>query len=70
MIAAVGAVIGLGIGTVATRVLASVLFNVSTSDPATMAGSIAMLFVAILLACYAPARRAASVDPARTLVEQ
>jgi len=70
VIAGIGAAIGLAIGMISTRVLASLLFNVSPSDPATLAGSIATLSVAILLACYAPARRAASVDPARTLVEQ
>lgn len=70
VIAGIGALIGVVIGTVATGALKSVLFGVSPSDPFTLGASIATLFVAILAACYAPARRAASVDPARTLAEQ
>ncbi len=46
-----------------TRVMSSLLFNVSTTDPATF-GGIAALFVAVgIIACYIPARRAMKVDP-------
>lgn len=46
-----------------TRVMSSLLFNVSTTDPATF-GGIAALFVAVsIVACYIPARRAMKVDP-------
>lgn len=70
VIAGIGATIGLAIGKVATGVLKSILFDVSASDPMTLVGATALLFAAVLAACYIPAVRAASVDPARTLAEQ
>jgi putative ABC transport system permease protein len=68
-IAASGTVAGLLIGLAATRSLASILYGVSTSDPATLGVAASVLVATIMAACYLPARRAASVDPARTLVE-
>ena len=70
VIAAGGAAAGLLAGVVATRSLASILYGVSSSDPATMAAATGVLVAAVLVACYLPARRAAAVDPARTLAEQ
>jgi putative ABC transport system permease protein len=59
--------VGLGIGLAAawagTRVMQGLLYGVSAGDPATFASVVALLAVIALLACWLPARRAASVDP-------
>jgi putative ABC transport system permease protein len=69
LIAAGGTIAGLLIGLAATRSLTSILYGVSASDPATLAVAATVLMATIMAACYLPARRAASVDPARTLAE-
>jgi len=65
--ALVGAAIGL-VGAVAlSRTLRSLLFEVSATDPATLAGVALMLLAVSALACYVPARRAVRVDPTQAL---
>jgi predicted permease len=70
VIAAVGVAIGLGAGLSAARLLESMLYGVSPSDPATAAVAAAVLGSTMMAACYLPARRAALLDPARTLADQ
>jgi len=58
-----GVAIGLAAAWGLTRLLASLLFEVNATDPATFV-SISLLLVSIaLLACFLPARRALAVDP-------
>src|SRR6476660_569671 len=70
VIAAVGTVVGLATGLATTRFLSSILYGVSGSDPLTLGASVLVLVATIMLACWVPARRAAAVDPAKTLAEQ
>jgi putative ABC transport system permease protein len=60
---AVGIVIGLIAAIAFTRVMKSLLFEVSATDPLTFAAISLLLAVIALLACWIPARRAAKVDP-------
>ena len=66
-VAAVGIAIGLAGALATTRVMQSLLFNVSPTDPTTLA-SVTLVLVALgALAAYAPARRATKVDPVEVL---
>ena len=64
-LALVGAGIGVGLlGAVAlSRIMATLLFELSPTDPATLVGVAALLAAVALLASYLPARRATRVDP-------
>ncbi len=64
---AIGAGIGLGLAFLATRVLKSLLFGVSATDPLTFTVVVILLVAVALLACYMPARRATKVDPLEAL---
>ncbi len=66
-LALAGFVLGLA-GALATgRVLASLLNEVKPRDPAVLAAAAGLLAVVALIACYLPARRAASLDPTEAL---
>jgi hypothetical protein len=64
---AIGLVTGLSAGVVAARALGALLFNVPIADPLTLTITAVTLVTAMSIASYVPARRAATVDPARTL---
>jgi predicted permease len=59
----VGIAIGLALSAMAARLLASLLYGVSPTDPATWAAAVAVWLAVALLACWLPARRAARVEP-------
>jgi putative ABC transport system permease protein len=60
---AIGVAIGLAGALALTRVMSSLLYGVSATDPATLVTISLVLIAVALLASYIPARRAAKVDP-------
>jgi putative ABC transport system permease protein len=67
LLSAAGVAVGL-IGALAlTRTIASLLFQVSPTDPVIFTGVPLMLVVVALIACFVPARRASLVDPISAL---
>src|SRR5215469_3392103 len=58
-----GILLGLAGALALSRLMASVLYSVSPTDPATFVGVSILLGLVALIACYVPARRAMRVDP-------
>jgi putative ABC transport system permease protein len=62
-----GIVLGLAAALASARVIASLLFGVSATDPTTLAVVATTLTLVAMLACYLPARRASKIDPMAAL---
>ncbi|HEY1493082.1 MAG TPA: ABC transporter permease [Candidatus Solibacter sp.] len=62
-LAVAGVAIGIGGAFALTRVMGSLLFHVSATDPTIFAGIGGLFLVVTAAACYVPARRATKIDP-------
>jgi putative ABC transport system permease protein len=69
LIAAAGTALGVAAGLFGSRVLESMLYATARTDAVALAALALVLSLATLVACLVPARRAARLDPARTLSE-
>jgi putative ABC transport system permease protein len=63
----IGLAVGLPIAFALARTLASLLFGVEAADPFSFIGLPLLLAGVAAVACYLPARRAANLDPLKSL---
>jgi ABC-type antimicrobial peptide transport system permease subunit len=68
-LATVGLIIGVVAALALTRLMSSMLYGVSATDPVSLLVAILVLDVAALLACLLPALRATRIDPIAALRE-
>lgn len=64
---AVGGTIGIAGAVMATKVLSTLLYGVTATDPISLVSAIVVLLTVGMLAAFVPARRASLTDPATTL---
>lgn len=62
-----GTAAGVGVALVLSSVLQALLFEVRPADPITLLGAVSIFIVIALIACWAPAHRAAMVSPVEAL---
>ncbi len=62
-----GAAVGIALSLATSRVIASLLFEVSPTDPGALVGACWVLLAVAAIAAYVPASHASRVDPARAL---
>jgi predicted permease len=68
-VVAVGVVVGIVVVLFGARVLDSLLYGVRSLDAVTLVATSLMMLLVGAVACFIPAYRASTVDPARTLAE-
>jgi hypothetical protein len=67
---AVGSLAGLILGLLASRVLASIVYEATPRDPVVLVAAVGTMFLVGLVATWIPARRALSVDPSMLMREE
>jgi predicted permease len=67
LLVAIGMAIGLGAALATTRLVSTLLFDLSPNDPATIAAAALLLIAVSAMAGYLPARRASRIDPMTAL---
>jgi len=63
----IGAIVGVPMAVMLTRLMGGVLSDVKGADPAVYAAAVGLLAASALLASYLPARRATRIDPLMAL---
>lgn len=66
----VGSAAGLGLGLLASQVLAAIVYEASARDPVVLAGAVGAMAAIGVLATWVPARRALGIDPAELMREE
>jgi ABC-type antimicrobial peptide transport system permease subunit len=64
---AIGLAIGLPAAWATSRLVKSLLYGIEVDDPSSIAAAIMTMAIAVIVAGYAPARRASRIDPAIAL---
>jgi putative ABC transport system permease protein len=67
ILTAIGTIVGLAASIAVTRLMSSLLFGVSASDPITFVVVPVLLGIVTMAACFIPARRATRVSPMEAL---
>jgi ABC-type lipoprotein release transport system permease subunit len=62
-----GMLIGVAAAFALRRLVSGLLYGVTVTDPLTIGGTLLLLLIVALIACWLPARRAVKIDPLVTL---